>query len=131
MEKIFENNPMNQQQLKSIGTAKDSDSQSPQQPLSAENQFIQQLKSFEVDEEVCNALHALDLLDFAGLDYITQLEAKEIAEMLNVKIGKVIPAKFRDRVKIFIKSIQSTEGIFFLCVIPPCVKRNLIFYILK
>ena len=105
---------MNQQQLKSIGTAKDSDSQSPQQPLSAENQFIQQLKSFEVDEEVCNALHALDLLDFAGLDYITQLEAKEIAEMLNVKIGKVIPAKFRDRVKIFIKSNQSTEGIFFL-----------------
>ena len=80
-----------------------------------ENKLTQDLTtSFAIDEEVCNALQALDLLDPAGLDYITQLEAKEIAEMLNVKIGKVIPAKFRDRVKIFIKSIQSTEGIFFL-----------------
>ena len=119
MEKIFEKNPMNEQ-LKSTRKAKEqlanrhADSQSTQQPLSAENQFIQQLKSFEIDEEVCNALQALDLLDPAGLDYITKHEAKEIAEMLNVKVGKVIPAKFKDRVKIFLKSIQSTEGNFLI-----------------
>ena len=115
MKEISEKNPIN---AKSLGKAKlfqvgntRSNFQSTRLPLSAEKQLtIQQLKTFKIDEEVCKALQSSELLDAAGLEYITQYEAKEIAEILHVKIGKVIPAKFKDRVKLFLKSIQSTEG---------------------
>ena len=114
MKKISEKNPAHG---KSFGKAKlfqvgntRSNFQSTRLPLSAEKQLtIQQLKTFKIDEEVCKALQSSELLDVAGLEYITQYEAKEIAEILDVKIGKVIPAKFKDRVKLFLKSLQSTE----------------------
>jgi hypothetical protein len=36
-------------------------------------------------------------------------EVKGTAEIQYVKVGKVIPTKFKDRVKLFFKRIQSTD----------------------
>ena len=88
------------------------DSKSIPFPLSPENHLIQELTSLGIDEEVCKALLDMNLLDIEGLKYIIDLEAKEIADMLNVSVGKVIPAKFKDRVDLFLKGIKSVEGDF-------------------
>ena len=82
--------------------------------LSPENQLIEELTSLGIDEEVCKALLDMNLLDVDGLKYIIDLDAKLIADMLNVTVGKVIPAKFKDRVNPYLKSIKPVEGDFFI-----------------
>ena len=80
----------------------------------AENKLTQELTtSFAIDEEVCNKLRDLELLGPVGLKYIIELEPKEIAVLLEVPIGKVIPSKFKDPVILFLQSAQSKGN--YLC----------------
>ena len=82
-------------------------------PLSPGNQLIQKLALLGIDEEVCNSLQDLNFLDIDDLKNIINLEAEEIADILNVTVKKVIPAKFKDRVNLFLRRIEPVEGEFF------------------
>jgi hypothetical protein len=105
MEKIFyQDNPLD-------GRSKsDENAMSAHEPLSPQIQLVQDLTSLGIDEEVCKALQDLDLLNIDGLKYIIKRDVKEIAEDLNVVVGKVIPAKFKERVDLYLERFKPVEG---------------------
>ena len=82
-------------------------------PLSPGNQLIQELTSLG---EVCKALQDLNFLDIDDLKNIINLEAKEIADILNVSVKKVTPEKFKDRVNLTLRRIEPVEGEFFFSI---------------
>lgn len=105
MEKIFyHENPLDGR------SNSDENVMSTPEPLSAQIQLVKDLTSLGIDEDVCKALQDLDLLDIDGLKYIIKRDVKEIADELNVTVGKVIPAKFKQRVDLYLERFKSVEG---------------------
>mmetsp|Transcript_18867 Transcript_18867/g.25790 ORF Transcript_18867/g.25790 Transcript_18867/m.25790 type:complete len:1085 (+) Transcript_18867:86-3340(+) len=62
-------------------------------------ELLQEMKDVGIDDEVCNALSSNDFLSLEGLAYVLENDEKGIAELLQVKLGKVIPQKFSRKIE--------------------------------
>jgi len=56
--------------------------------------LLQDMKDAGIDDVVCNSLKSNDLLTLDGLAYVLTLDVKDIASLLKVTVGQVIPPKF-------------------------------------